>query len=69
MEPSGENKNNSSDGDHSLPDPIEKDLVFEDAVSGPMDNEQPCEKESKTIKEENPLSKQELDAIAYSEKY
>lgn len=45
MEPSEAHKNNSSSGEHSLPDPLEKDLVFEDAVSGPIDGEQQDEKE------------------------
>ena len=53
----------------SLPDPLEKDLVFEDAVSGPIEDEQPGEADEKKMKEENPLSKEELEAIAYSEKF
>ena len=68
MEPSEAHKNNSS-GEMSLPDPLEKDLVFEDAVSGPIEDEQPGEADEKKMKEENPLSKEELEAIAYSEKF
>ena len=69
MEASSEAHKNNSSGEHSLPDPLEKELVFEDAVSGPIEDEQPGEIEEKKMKEENPLSKEELESIAYAEKF
>ena len=69
MEPTEAAHKNNSSGEHSLPDPLEKDLVFEDAVSGPIEDEEPAAKEGKKVHDENPLSKMEIDSIAYAEKF